>query len=223
MVTKRQSHATTRVYALLFKIWRAKRFKLFQNIIKPSSAQTLLDVGGYPWGWLSFPPCVKGITCLNVHPVNWDSQQSPQHNISVAVGDARHMHELGDKEYAIVFSNSVIEHVGEWQDQQAFAREVRRVGGKLWVQTPARECPFEPHYLAPFIHWLPKQWQKRLIRWCTVYGWVQRPSPEDIAEMVTSIRLLTKSEVKALFPDCEILVETLWGLFPKSYIAVRKH
>ena len=133
------------------------------------------------------------------------------------------MHELEDNKYDIVFSNSVIEHVGEWKDQQAFAREVRRVGGKLWVQTPARECPFEPHYLAPFIHWLPKHWQKRLIRWCTVYGWVQRPSPEDIAEMVTSIRLLTKSEVKALFPDCEILVETLWGVFPKSYIAVSKH
>ena len=133
------------------------------------------------------------------------------------------MHEVEGNEYDIVFSNSVIEHVGEWQDQQAFAREVRRVGGKLWVQTPARECPFEPHYLAPFIHWLPKHWQKRLIRWCTVYGWIQRPSSEDIAEMVTSIRLLKKSEMMALFPDCELLVETLWGVFPKSYIAVRKY
>jgi hypothetical protein len=28
--------------------------------------------------------------------------------------------------------------------------------------------------------------------------------------------------MKALFPDCEILVESLWGVFPKSYIAVRK-
>ena len=222
MVTKRQSHAATRIYAFLLKFWRANRFKLFQNIIKPSSAQTLLDVGGYPWGWLSVPPCVKSITCLNIHPIDWNTAQSPQHNISVTVGDARHMHEVEDHKYDIVFSNSVIEHVGEWQDQQAFAREVRRVGGKLWVQTPARECPFEPHYLAPFIHWLPKHWQKRLIRWCTVYGWIQRPSSEDIADMVTSIRLLKKSEMMALFPDCELLVETLWGVFPKSYIAVRK-
>ena len=137
MVTKRQSHAATRIYAFLSKFWRAKRFKLFQSIIKPSRAQTLLDVGGYPWGWLSFPPCVKSITCLNVHPVNWDSQTSPQHSISVTLGDARNMSQTRDKAYDIVFSNSVIEHVGEWKDQQAFAREVRRVGGKLWVQTPA--------------------------------------------------------------------------------------
>ena len=211
------------LYSSIFKVWRAKRFRLFLQVIQPSKQSSLLDVGGYPWGWLNFPPCVKSITCLNVHSIKWENDRSPQHNISVTVGDARRMHEVEDNKYDIVFSNSVIEHVGEWKDQQAFAREVRRVGGKLWVQTPARECPFEPHYLAPFIHWLPKDWQKRLIRWCTVYGWVQRPSPEDIAEMVTSIRLLTKSEVKALFPDCEILVETLWGVFPKSYIAVRKH
>ena len=27
----------------------------------------------------------------------------------------------------------------------------------------------------------------------------------------------------AFVPDCAILVESLWGVFPKSYIAVRKH
>ena len=210
------------IYNVIFKRWRSKRFQLFVETVHPSMETNVLDVGGYPGTWTIFPPYAKSITCLNIHPINWSTAQSPQHNISVTVGDARRMHEVEDNKYDIVFSNSVIEHVGEWKDQQAFAHEVRRVGGKLWVQTPARECPFEPHYLAPFIHWLPKHWQKRLIRWCTVYGWVQRPSPEDIAEMVTSIRLLTKSEVKALFPDCEILVETLWGVFPKSYIAVRE-
>ena len=210
------------IYGAIFKVWRFRRFQLFVERIRPSMETSVLDVGGYPGTWTTFPPYAKSITCLNIHPINWNTAQFPKHNISVTVGDARHMHEVEDHKYDIVFSNSVIEHVGEWQDQQAFAREVRRVGGKLWVQTPARECPFEPHYLAPFIHWLPKHWQKRLIRWCTVYGWIQRPSSENIAEMVTSIRLLKKSEMMALFPDCEILVESLWGVFPKSYIAVRK-
>ncbi len=57
----------------------------------------------------------------------------------------------------VVFSNSVIEHVGTWEDQQAFAAEVRRVGRRLWV--PAYECPIEPHYLAPLVHYLPKEVQ----------------------------------------------------------------
>ena len=39
--------------------------------------------------------------------------------------------------------------------------------------------------------------------------------------MVDQTRLLTKSEVRQLFPDCEIITErTLW-VIPKSYIAVR--
>ena len=91
----------------------------------------ILDVGGYPGTWTIFPPYAKSITRLNIHPVNWSTAQSPKHNISVTVGDARRMHEVEDNKYDIVFSNSVIEHVGEWKDQQAFAHEVRRVGGKL--------------------------------------------------------------------------------------------
>ena len=56
-----------------------------------------------------------------------------------------------DKSYDIAFSNSVIEHVGSWERQQAFAKDIRRVGKAIWVQTPARECLIEPHYLAPFL------------------------------------------------------------------------
>jgi hypothetical protein len=56
---------------------------------------------------------------------------------------------MSDQEYDIAFSNSVIEHVGDWERQAAFASEIRRVGKNLWIQTPAKECPIEPHYLAP--------------------------------------------------------------------------
>lgn len=132
------------------------------------------------------------------------------------------MEEISNNKYDVVFSNSVIEHVGSWSDEEAFAREVRRVGKDLWVQTPARECPVEPHYLAPFMHWLPRKVQKRLIRWFSVYGLIQRPEAAEIEDMVESIRLLTKTEIQTLFPDCEVLVEKLFGVLPKSYIAYRK-
>jgi len=52
-----------------------------------------------------------------------------------------------DNEFDICFSNSVIELVGSFEDQRKFANEIRRVGRKLWVQTPARSFFFEPHYL----------------------------------------------------------------------------
>ena len=210
-----------KIYNWIFKIWRVRRHALFINTINPTRQTRILDVGGYPATWTKFEPCAQSILCLNIHSIDWNPNQSPHYNISVALGDARDMKHIDNKAYDVVFSNSVIEHVGEWTDQQAFAAEVRRVGGKLWIQTPAKECPIEPHYLALFIHWLPKGWQKKLIRWCSVYGWTQQPSQSVIDPLVTSIRLLTKKEFKTLFPDCLILVETLWGIIPKSYIAFR--
>ncbi len=40
--------------------------------------------------------------------------------------------------------------------------------------------------------------------------------------MVESTRLLRKSEMRQLFPDCEILTERMLWVLPKSYIAFRR-
>jgi hypothetical protein len=41
-----------KLYDFIFKTYRANRFKLFLSEIKPSTDDTLLDVGGYPKNWL---------------------------------------------------------------------------------------------------------------------------------------------------------------------------
>lgn len=73
-----------------------------------------------------------------------------------------------------------------------------------------------------YIHHLPKKWQLKLVRWITFWGWLHRPTSQQVASEVNSIRLLTRKEMETLFPDCEILTERLLGLFPKSYIAFRR-
>jgi hypothetical protein len=90
------------------------------------------------------------------------------------------------------------------------------------VQTPAYECPIEPHYLTPFVHYLPRTWQKKILRWGTVYGWLTRPNSETVNEVVDTTRLLRKGEMQQLFPDCEIRTERMLGFIPKSYIAIRR-
>ncbi len=201
--------------------FRGRRFAQFCQRIAPRSQDRLLDVGGYASSWTPYEPVVKDITCLNVHEVAWDGSSHPDHGIQMIVGDGRSL-AFQDRSFEILFSNSVIEHVGAWEDQQDFAREARRVGEALWVQTPAYECPIEPHYVAPFIHWLPKPWRIALIRWVTLWGWAHRPTREEVLHEVNTIRLLKRKEMDELFPDCEILTERLLGIFPKSYIAVRK-
>jgi len=209
-------------YKHIFQIWRVRRFKMFVELLRPSCRMRVLDVGGYPSTWTAHHPVVGSITCLNIHPVKWDSMSAPNHHIQTVVGDGC---KLGfpDGSFDIVFSNSVIEHVGSFENQQAFARELRRVGKHLWIQTPARECPIEPHYLAPFVHWLPPILQKKLIRHFTPRGLIQKPTPAAVDEMVSTTRLLSYKELTGLFPDCEVLTEKLAGILPKSYVAMRRH
>ena len=208
------------IYRQLFKIWRQKRFHLFIRCVNPSASDRLLDVGGYPDIWIA-QDVVKRVVTLNVHPVAWD-QSTPGHgHIAPLVGDGCAI-AAPDGSFEIGYSNSVIEHVGSWQRQQQFAAEIRRVGKALWVQTPAYECPIEPHYLAPFIHYLPRPVQKKMVRWCTIRGWLERPTIAEIDEMVETTRLLRRSEFAQLFPDCTILTERLLGFIPKSYIAFRQ-
>ena len=94
------------------------------------------------------------------------------------------------------------------------------MGGRLWVQTPAHEFFIEPHYVAPFVHWLPSRCEKTR-SWVTPWGWLVRPNKKQVADRLDEIRLIRYGEMKALFPDCEILRERFCGVFTKSYIAFR--
>lgn len=208
------------VYRFIFRIWRPRRWKWFVETIHPVATDVILDVGGVPEQWLAIPQTAARIECLNVDKINWDNTKSPGHRITSVIGDGCNLG-YTDKSYDILFSNSVIEHVGDWEHQQRFAHEVRRVGRKLWIQTPAFECPLEPHFLAPFVHWLPKIVRRRILRWLTPWGWIERPDQAKIDQTIAMTRLLTKRQVKELFPDCNIRTERLFVLFPKSYIAWR--
>jgi hypothetical protein len=127
-----------------------------------------------------------------------------------------------DSSFDVVFSNSVIEHVGDAESQARFAAEVRRVGRRCWVQTPNRRFFLETHLLTPFVHWLPRAWQTSLVRRGTVWEWIARP-PADRREYyvnhyLTRVRLLTASDLARLFPGARILRERFLG-WTKSLVA----
>jgi SAM-dependent methyltransferase len=143
----------------------------------------------------------------------------PEGFVSV-VGDARNMHQLKNQSFDVAFSNSVIEHVGNWQDQKMMAAEMLRVGKRLFLQTPNRYFPLEPHFLFPFFQFLPLGWRVFLVRHFNL-GWYKRTTNLKKAEEICrSIRLLTKKELRILFPDAEIRTERFLG-FPKSFIVIQ--
>ena len=96
------------------------------------------------------------------------------------------MPEFTTGEFDVVFSNSVIEHVGDFDDQRRMADEVRRVGRRFFVQTPNRWFPLEVHTRLPFVHWLPDAVAGR------AYDLVRKPWAKEN-------HLLGPSELRALF------------------------
>jgi Methyltransferase domain len=197
----------------LFVHFRRRRMERFFVLFAPSPEVRLLDIGGTPQTWdrESDGTAQFSVTLINTR----SNGHIDGDRFTSMVGDATDM-PFPDEAFDIAFSNSVIEHLDTWEKQKAFALEARRVARNLWVQTPARSFPIEAHLLAPYIQYLPRRVQHRIVRW-TPRGIL---TPGEVHEIVDEVRLLTYREVKRLFPDCRILRERLFCL-TKSYIAVR--
>jgi len=178
-----------------------------------------LDVGGSLDWWRMVAPLNLDITIVNLDTKQEDDVRSAGFKFLAA--DGRHL-PFADQSFVLSLSNSVIEHVGDWSDQQRFALELMRTGKSFYLQTPNRWFPIEPHIVAPFIHWLPARAQIPLIRWCSVWGWVTKPSRMRIAEFVNGTRLLGKRELEQLFPGCQIESESFLGM-TKSWMGSSGH
>jgi hypothetical protein len=203
---------------VIFKFTRPRRMRRFAAATALTDQTRVLDVGGTCVNW-KFIPQRPHVVLLNLDTSHADIGTSEQ--FEFVEGDARSL-SYPDGAFDVLFSNSLIEHLGTRNDQQAFATEVRRVGRRIWIQTPAKVFPIEPHYLTPFVHWLPKGLRKKLLRNFSVWGWLTRPSQEKVEAFVNEIRLLTHSEMQEFFPDCEIHTERFL-LWPKAYVAVRRN
>lgn len=205
-----------RILHVFLRFTRKRRMRRFARWINPTDATRVLDVGGTPFNW-QFLSVKPSVVLLNL--IAGDDSAAASGQFTFVRGDARDL-PYGAGEFDVVYSNSVIEHLGTFEAQQRMAGEVRRVGRKVWVQTPARGFPLEPHLLTPLVHWLPSSARRRLLRNFSVWGWLRRPSREEVDTVVNELRLLSRKEMRALFPDCRVVTERFLGL-PKAYIAVR--
>jgi hypothetical protein len=201
---------------------RKKRFEvfreLFESLLKTQNHPIkILDVGGRSTTWeragfTQYNSSQVQITIINTEPVS-----SRYDHIKTIPGDARSMPEYQDKEFDIVFSNSVIEHVGTFEDQARMAEEVRRVGQRYFLQTPNRFFPVEPHFLFPLFQFFPL-WFKVLLIQNFNLGWRPRTQGYQAAkDLALSVQLLSKRQLIRLFPDAKVHSEKFWGL-NKSYM-----
>ena len=199
--------------------FRQKRYDLFRKLVSSlERPMKILDVGGLQWTWerigFADQPDIH-VTMLNITRVPVDHW-----NIESVEGNACSMPQFNDKQFDIVFSNSVIEHVGGEEEIQLMANEIRRVGKSYYVQTPNRYFPIEPHFFFPMFQFLPVSIRATLVQHFSL-GWTPKIPDRKLAEAeVRAINLLSKKQVKALFPDAVTVEERLLGM-SKSIQAFR--
>ncbi len=196
---------------------RGRRFQLFRELIAPLERPVrILDVGGTPEFWETLGPDAHAdfeVVLLNRErlPVHWP-------HFSSIKGDATSLRRLASKTYDVVFSNSVIEHVGNRDAQHRMAKEVARVGRHYYVQTPNRFFPIEPHFLVPGFQFLPVETRVALVRRFNL-GWYKRiPDANQARAHVLSHQLLSASQMRRLFPSATLFRERVLGL-TKSLVA----
>ena len=178
----------------------------------------ILDVGGTDVFWKTMELAERedlDFTVLNIFPA-----ETPDERFRWIVGDARDLSQFGDGEFDLVFSNSVIEHVGGAADQLRMANEIRRVGVRYFVQTPNRYFPIEPHFLFPGFQFLPERTKVFLLKRFQLGWFPKAKTDEEAIGYAREIQLLNRREFSAMFPDAKLIDERVAGLV-KSFMAVR--
>jgi len=192
---------------------REKRFALFVETLSVKSSDRILDVGGAEYMWIN-TGFEERVTLLNLR----FEKRNPM--FSYICADACNMHMIKDNEFDVVFSNSVIEHVGE-EMQGLFAKEVLRVGKKCWIQTPYKHFPIEPHFVFPFFQYFPKTIQNILaLNWPYSHYRIEGMRKEEMLDDLNKLKLLSIDDMKKIFDESQIIYEKYFGVI-KSLIAVK--
>lgn len=199
--------------------FRKRRFAYFETLLSENFPNSfpirVLDIGGMSHFWMG-QDLLKGGK-LEITLLNLSAEAIDIPGLSSMVGDATDLCQFPDDSFDLVFSNSVIEHLYTWENQQKMAREAVRVGRKYFIQTPNRHFFAEAHYALPFVQYLPKSWTYFLLT-KTRLSRGNKWNPTDAQQYLDEIRLLDRREFKQLFPKAAIYDEKFLGM-TKSFTA----
>ena len=206
---------------------RARRIFPLLNMIEEvswnHSSINIIDVGGEERYWNIIPRQFLDEHNVHITIVNLpDSLKFKDHGLfKYVASDCCDLSAFDDNAFHIAHSNSVLEHVGNWERMIQFAKELTRVSQKFFIQTPNYWFPVEPHFMTPFFHWLPLPAQIWLASHIQLGSHDKLTSVDESVRMIQSTQLLNRRMLKELFKDAHIQTERFFWL-PKSFIAIKK-
>jgi hypothetical protein len=206
--------------------FRQRRFRhmrrLIENALSEKDSIDILDLGGREVYWRIGEDLLERYRGrIRIHLVNCERMIVTDPAIfSFLAADATDPALLQGRQFDIVHSNSVIEHVGGWREIRAFAMNVERLAPRYFVQTPNFWFPYEPHFLVPGFQFLPIFVRAALVRRFSLGFYPRIPDWHEARVEVEAVRLLRRVDMSRLFPDAAIRQEWVLGL-PKSIMAIK--
>jgi hypothetical protein len=197
---------------------RMRRWTMFRNAFPGIERMRVLDLGGTVDTWRQSPVRPAHVTVLNLY----EPGESDDDSILPLTGDACQAADVlasadVDTSFAVVFSNSLIEHVGGHARRSELARQVRELAPRHWVQTPYRYFPVEPHWLFPGMQFMPAAARVKIAtHWPLVH--TKPASIDEARQHVLWTELVSITEMGDYFPTSRILHERVFGI-TKSLIA----
>lgn len=209
---------------------RASRWELLTRRFPDLGDMRVIDLGGTTWDWtMGLSRALeklqlKATTPKEVLVVNLDEKAltNPADWTQTLTGDACALPpEILNTSFDLVFSNSLIEHVGGPWRRVAMADNVHRLADHHWVQTPYRYFPIEPHWMFPLFQFLPVVARARISRyWPLTPDGLRGNTIASELDAVLGIELIGEAELRRLFPSSEVIHEKFVGL-TKSLIVTR--
>ncbi|MFQ4141320.1 class I SAM-dependent methyltransferase [Chlorogloeopsis sp. ULAP02] len=190
-------------------IWRQRRMEIFLECMCPRTGARIIDIGGTPELWEMIDIDLQ-ITLLNLPGVHKKLPNSLKRNYEIFEADACGWLSFADNEFDLVFSNSVIEHIGCWKQQKNFAANVRRLAPSYWVQTPSIWFPLEAHCNLPFWWFYPS-----CLKQVWLHHWKEQ-GQHFLCKQMAQTQIMSLRRLKHLFSEAKVYTEYV-GAFPKSY------
>lgn len=186
---------------------RARRIRpllsMIEEVVREGGSVTIIDIGGTERYWNILPRSFLDQQNVQITIVNVPGTSMPHDygRFIFVEGDGCNLAKYRSGSFHIAHSNSVIEHVGDWQRMVRFSNEISRLAQRHFVQTPNCWFPIEPHCMTPIFHWIPKPTRIWLVRHFQLAHWRKATTVDEAVRIVEGARLLNKQMSQELFKD----------------------
>ena len=194
---------------------RTRKWRIFLKEIQPTPAMRILDVGftekeySNTYNFIEkHYPYPEMLTALGIDtPINFKTRYPKVTKIQYNGENFP----FKDMAFDVLWSNAVIEHVGDRPKQLHFIKEIKRVSRRAFFTTPNKFFPIEVHTRVLLLHYLPK---KIFDRYLSMVG--KTWAAGDY------MHLLSCAEIKMLLADAKIskykIIKNMLGGFPLDFI-----